>query len=281
MQFFNDSTPEEHWGCLQFPNIFLLLPHMPWLQFLELTVHDVQKSVCPLNPHLLDRLSTLLPPIEVLNIHDMHCFHSTLVYGLVGICPTIQALRLMFPLPRHERLLPERPSISLGELRLQVPDNYLATEIKWFPLPPPPNEWSRLLFLELPQIPGKLLPMLSINGPSISSLRLTSLPEFKFAHLFTKLEELVIMVRSRWTRPFPAFAAMRTCLNLLQLRLYMWFPDLHVLSIPEYFSFTAHRFYSDILHTCKTHKVYTAHMQDSQSRDPDIVTKLFWRSSGK
>jgi len=209
--------------------------------------------------HILDWLSSLVLPIEVLDLKYGRPFDSPLVYDLVGIWPTIRALRV---LTGYNGLPPAMPCISLRELRLPI--TALATVIEWLLPPPPPNDQSNLRFLELYDIPEEVLPVLSVHGPSVSTLTLKRQPAFGIAHLFMKLEELVI-AGPFWSSPLPAFP--RTLKHIrLQVHAFMSnavvaaivqvlpvLPDLRVISIEE--TLTLDKHYSDLQEGCEARRV--------------------------
>jgi hypothetical protein len=152
--------------------------------------------------------------------------------------------------------------MSLHELRLPITS--LATVIEWLLPPPPANEQSKLRFLELYEIPEEARTVLSVHGPSVSTLILTRQPAFEIAHLFTNLEELVL-VGPFWSNPLPAFP--RTLKHIrLQVHAFMsdgvvaafaqvvpMLPDLCVISIEEALTFDKH--YSDLREVCEIHRV--------------------------
>ena len=257
--FSEDDAPERSRECVRIPDFFFLFAHTPQLRHLELAVDRAQNKIGPFEHHVLDWLSSLVLPIEALDLRYEMPFGSTLVYDLVGIWQTIRALSV---LAGHIVLPPERLSINLHQLRLFDPCS--ATVIKWFLPPPPPNEQSNLQFLELYEIPEEALPVLSIHGPSVSTLTLTCQPAFEISHLFTKLEELVILGRF-WSSPLRAFPR-----TLKHIRLHFpdfmsdsalaaiaqvppILPDLRVLSIEN--ALTSNKYYPDLQEACETHRV--------------------------
>lgn len=161
--FSKGDAPEESHVCVQIPDFFLLLAHNPQLRYLEPSVDWMQRNlnIDPFGPRILDWLLSLVSPVEALDLNYGGCFFSTFVNGLVGIWPTIRAKI------GYNRLPPERPSISLRELRLSFTP--FATVIEWLLPRPPQDEQSSLWFLEVYDIPEKALPVLSVYGPSIST----------------------------------------------------------------------------------------------------------------
>ena len=140
-------------------------------------------------------------PVEVLDIgvNNKESFHSTFVFDLVGIWPTIRALRVA---TSNNRLPPGRPNMNLRQLTF--PSICSAAIIEWLLPPPPPNENSNLRFLDLQKIPEEARAMLSVHGPSVSTLTLSYQPTFEIAQVFTNLEELVIEGPC-WKGPLSAF----------------------------------------------------------------------------
>jgi hypothetical protein len=215
----------------------------------------------PVEPHILDWLPSIALPVEVLNLNDGFQFYSTFVYDLVGIWSTIRALCVGMA---NHAVPPEKPNIRLCELRLST---FAVTEvIEWLLPPHPPNEQSSLCFLQLYEIPEAALPVLSIHGPSVSTLDLIFQPVFEFVHLFTKLEEFVVSNPrgSLWSSPLPAFP--RTLRHIMFhghtmsnsvvakiAQVVTMLPDLCVLSIPS--ALTAHKHYPDLHEACTTHGV--------------------------
>ncbi|KAH9062315.1 hypothetical protein EDB87DRAFT_1821308 [Lactarius vividus] len=230
------------------------------LRYVELSVDLAQKSIGPFEPHILGWLSSLVLPIEVLNFDDWGLLHSTFVYDLVGIWPTIRALRV---LTRSNGLLLERPSINLRELKLPTPS--LATAvIEWLLPPPPPNEQSNLQFLELYNIADGARTALSVHEPSVSTLTLWRRPAFEIGHLFTKLEELVI-AGPLWRSTLSAFPKTLKHIRIhvpgfmsdsavpAVARMLPTLPDLRVLSIEN--GLTSNEHYPDLQEACETHRV--------------------------
>jgi hypothetical protein len=186
---------------------------------------------------------------------------STFVYDLVGIWPTIRALRLCSSIIENNGPLPERPSISLRELRL--PHSHSLAVIEWFLPPPPPDQRSNLLFLELADITEEARAALSVHGQSVSTLALLNQPSFEIARLFPRLEELVIM-GPFWRSPLPAFPITLKHIRLARGHLSTGptaavtqvvpiLPDLRVISIEE--KFTTHEHYLNLKEVCEAHRV--------------------------
>ncbi|KAH9062316.1 hypothetical protein EDB87DRAFT_337903 [Lactarius vividus] len=123
---------------------------------------------------------------------------------------------------------------------------------------------QNLQFFELYKIPEEALPVLSIHGPTVSTLTLTFQPAFEIAHLFTKFEELVISGRF-WSSPLCAFP--RTLKHIrLSFRDFMadsavaaiaqvipMLPHLRVLSIEK--TLVSNKHYPDLQDACKTQRV--------------------------
>ncbi|KAI9467361.1 hypothetical protein BJY52DRAFT_1238019 [Lactarius psammicola] len=209
--------------------------------------------------HIIDWLSSLVLPVEVLDLKYGRPFDSPLVYDLVGIWPTIRALRV---LTGYNGVPPETPSISLRELRLPITS--LTKVIEWLLPPPPSNEQSNLRILELYDIHEEVLPVLSVHGPNVSTLTLKRQPAFGIADLFTKLEELII-AGPFWSSPLPALP--RTLKHIrLQVHAFIsdavvaaivqvlpMLPDLRVVSIEE--TLTLDKHYSDLQEACEAHRV--------------------------
>ncbi|KAH9002478.1 hypothetical protein EDB86DRAFT_315083 [Lactarius hatsudake] len=258
LPLFSD-VPQGSQECVRIPDFLSLLTHTPRLRDLHLSVDWAHKNTHSFEPHVLGWLSSLELPIEVLDLKYGRPFDSPLVYDLVGIWPTIRALRV---LTGYSGLPPELSSLSLRELRLPITS--LATLIGWLLPHPPPNEPSNLQFLELYEISEEARAVLSVHGPSVSTLTLTRQPAFGIAHLFTKLEELVI-AGPFWSSPLPAFP--RTLKHIrLQVHAFMSddvsaaiaqvlpiLLDLRVITIEE--TLTHDKHYSDLQEACETHRV--------------------------
>ena len=242
------------------PEFFYLLAHTPKLRYLDLSVHLALKNICPFEPHIQDWLLSLALPIEALDIDIWQFFdlRSTFPYDLVGIWPTIRALRLSTI--ENNGPLPERPNINLRELRL--PHSHSVSVIKWLLPPPLPNQQSNLLFLELDHITEEVRAVLSVHGNSVSTLALVTQPSFEIARLFTRLEELVI-IGPFWGSPLPALPRTLKHIRLVRgpvsisfaaavVRVVPMLPELRVISIEE--SFT-HEHYPDLKEVCEAHRV--------------------------
>jgi hypothetical protein len=224
-----------------------------------------EKNICPFEPHIQGWLSSLvLPSIEALDI-DVWQFldlRSNFIYDLVGIWPTIRALRLSTV--EHNGPPSERPSTRLRELRLPHID--AVTVIEWLLPPPPPNQQSNLLFLELKAITEEQRAVLSVHGQGVSTLALLNQPSFEIADLFPRLEELVIM-GPFWRSPLPAFPRTLKHIRLAHdhhdqlssgvtaavTEIFPLLPNLRVISIDE--SFTTHEHYLDLKEVCESHRV--------------------------
>ena len=233
-----------------------------------------EHNIYPFEPHIQDWLSSIVLPIEVLDIDVWH-IRSAFVYGLVGIWPTVRALRLSTI--ENPGLLPEKPSISLRELRL--PHMYSVPVIEWLLPLPLLNEHSNLRFLELENITEEAYAVLSVHGHSVSSLTLINQPSFEFAHLFTRLEELV-MDNPFWRNPLPALP--RTLKHIMLDRNYVspnlaaaivqlvsTLPDLRVISIEK--KCTANEYYPDLQEVCKAHRVEIL-VRSSDSSGREVVS---------
>ena len=265
--FSENNSPKGGLKNIQIPAFFFLLAHTPRLRYLKLD--GEQLEIANIERHILDWLSSLVLPIEVLDISKGGPFRSTFVYDLVGIWPTIRALRTFgrFGPPAG------RASIRLRELRFAYSNDAVATAtIEWLLPPPPPNEQSILRFLELyGTIPEEARTFLSVHGPSVSTLTLGCPPSFEFAHLFTKLEELVIVgpiwtkslstfprtlkhirlqPHAKWSEVFMHFS--RPFVATIAQELHM-LPDLRLISIEKEFAVSEH--YPDLQKACETHKV--------------------------
>ena len=249
--------------CVPIPDFFFLLAHTPRLRYLKLLLLFMQKNIGPLVPHILDWLSDLVLPIEALHLDDGVRLHSTFVYELVGTWPTIKALRVVAS--HTNEVPPERPNISLRELRLSItPLDKLIEVIEWLLPPPPPNEQSNLRFLEPNKFPKEALPVLSVHGPSVSTLMLRRQPAFEIANLFTKLDGLV-NTGLLWSSPLPAFprtlkhimlhgnSSMSISVLAAIAQAVPMLPHLRILSIKK--ALTTQTHYADLQEACKTHRV--------------------------
>ena len=263
--FSENDSPKGRRKSIQIPAFFFLLAHTPRLRYLKL---DGEPMKIAKKAHILDWLSSLMLPIEVLDISNEDLFPPTFVDDLLGIWPTVRALRA-FESCRGPP--PGRASISLRELRLDA-ISAIVTAIEQLLPPPPPNEQSILQFLRLYAIPEEARAMLSVHGPSVSTLTLALQPSFEIAHVFTKLEELVI-AGPIWVGPLSTFPRTLKHIRLQLLDaglsyIFMHFsrrfvaaitqelhmlPDLRLISIEKEFAASEH--YPDLQKACETHKV--------------------------
>ncbi|KAH9071541.1 hypothetical protein EDB83DRAFT_2673596 [Lactarius deliciosus] len=246
LPLFSD-VPQGSQECVRIPDFLSLLAHTPRLRDLHLSVDWAHKNTHSFEPHVLGWLSSLELPIEVLDLKYGRPFDSPLVYDLVGIWPTIRALRV---LTGYSGLPPEVSSLSLRELRLPITS--MATLIGWLLPHPPPNEPSNLQFLELYEISEEARAVLSVHGPSVSTLD---------AYTWKKL----VIAGPFWSSPLPAFP--RTLKHIrLQVHAFMSddvsaaiaqvlpiLPDLRVITIEE--TLTHDKHYSDLQEACETHRV--------------------------
>ena len=275
--FPEDSSLKRRHKRVRIPHYLFLLAHTPQLRWLKLSVSSAGKTIGRFEPHIQNWLSYLVLPIEVL---DLWCsdLDSTFVYDLAGIWPTIRAL-LLYAGENKIGLPPERPSINLRELNFRSRASS-ATGIKWFLPPPPPNEQSKLRFLTLHYIPEDARAVLSVHGPSVSTLTLVLQPTFEIDHLFTKLEELVIKGPS-WGRPLPAlprtlrhirldYASSADCLVLAVAQVVPMLPDLRLISIEK--EFTANKHYPDLQKACEIHRVEILVILPNSSRRKSVVS---------
>jgi len=196
--FAEEGNPGGHPECVRIPDFLSLLAHTPALRTLRLSVFWSQKDTCSFEPSILDWLSSLVLPVEVLDLRYGRPSDSLLVYDLVRFWPKIRALRVR---TNYGSSLPERASLRLRELRLPITS--LATVIEWFlPLSASQHDRSDLRILELYEIPDGGRGPLSVHGPSVSSLTLTRQPASGLADLFPNLEEFVI-AGPFWSSPLP------------------------------------------------------------------------------
>ena len=261
--FSEDDSPMV--GPKRIPDLLLLLAHTPRLQYLTLVSYSTEEIIGLFEPHILDWLSTLVLPVEVLSICGGR---NTYVYDLVGIWPTIRALHA-FTDDNDNGPPPKRANIRLRELKLFGSNDALVTAIiEWSLPPPPPNEPSILRFLSLDKIPEEARAVLSVHGPSVSTLTLECQPHFEIASLFTNLEELILMTPS-WSNPLPALPKTLKHLRLAYgpvdadmsqnnvvdafAQVVPTLPDLRIISIDK--GFTANMHYPDLRGVCETHKV--------------------------
>ena len=194
---FAQDGPYRYPECVSIPEFLSLLAHTPRLWSLSLSVFWSRGDQCSFEPVILDWLSSLALPIEVLDLRYGKPMESPLAYDLVCLWPTIRALRVRADC---DMLLPERPNTRLRELRLPITS--LATVIEWFLPPPSHPDRSNLRILELYEIPDGGRTLLSAHGPSVTSLTLTRQPVSGLADLFTELEEFVI-AGPFWSFPLP------------------------------------------------------------------------------
>jgi hypothetical protein len=244
---------------VRIPDFLSLLAHTPGLRDLHLSVVWSRKNNCSFEPSILDWLSSLVLPIEVLDLRYGRPFESPLVYDLVRLWPKIRALRVR---TNYGMPLPERPTVRLRELRLPVTS--LAAVIEWFLPPPPQHDQSDLRILELYEIPEGARTSLSVHGPEVSSLTLTRQPASGLADLFTNLEELVI-AGPFWSSPLPTLP--KTVMHI-RLQVHAFMSDtvlpaiaaavpslakLRALSVEE--ALTSDKHYPTLHEACRTHRV--------------------------
>ncbi|KAI0249995.1 hypothetical protein BJV78DRAFT_626326 [Lactifluus subvellereus] len=248
-----------HPECVRILDFLSLLTHTAGLRHLCLSVFWSHKDRCSFEPSILDWLSSLGLPMEILDLKYSRPFASPLVYDLVRVWPTIKALRVD---TNCGKPVPQRPNLRLRELRLPITS--MASVIEWFLPPPPPLDRSNLHILELYEIPEDGRAILSPHGPNVSSLTLTRQPVFALADLFTNLEELVIK-GPFWSRPLPTLP--KTLKHLrLQVHAFMsdsvipaiaeglsGLPNLRMLSIEE--ALTPDKYYPTLREACKRHRV--------------------------
>ena len=248
-----------HPACVRIPDFLSLLAYMAGLRHLRLSVFWSRRDICSFEPSILEWLSSLALPMEVLDLKYGRPFASPLVYDLVHFWPTLKALRVG---TNYSKPPPQRPQLRLRELRLPITS--LTTVIEWFLPPPPPLEWSSLRFLELYEIPEDGLAALSLHGPTVSSLTLTRQPVFSLADSFTRLEEFVIK-GPFWNRPLPtlpkslkhirlqvhAFMSDSVIPAIAQVLLSL--PNLRMLSVEE--ALTPDKCYPTLQEACKGHSV--------------------------
>jgi hypothetical protein len=261
--FSADDSPKV--GRKTIPDFFLLLAHTPRLQYLTLVANTPEENIGLFEPHILDWLSSLVLPVEVLKICGGR---NTFVYDLVGIWPTIRALNA-FTDDHDNGPPPKRANICLRELRLFGSNDALATAtIEWLLPPPPPNEQSILRFLSLDKIPEEAPAVLSVHGPSVSTLTLGCQTHFEIAPLFTNLEELVL-INPSWSSPLPALPRTLKHIRLAYgpvdadmsqnnvvvafAQLVPTLPVLRMISVDK--EFTANMHYPHLRGVCETHKV--------------------------
>ena len=183
--------------CVPIPHFLSLLAHTPGLRELRLSVYWSRGSKYSFEPFMLDWISSLALPIEILDLKYGKPIDSPLVYDLVRLWPSIRALRVRTD---YDMLLTDRPNLHLRELRLPITS--LATAIEWFLPPPSNNDRSVLRILELYEIPEGGRAFLSVHGQSVTSLTLSRQPVSGLADLFTDLDEFVI-TGPFWSSPLP------------------------------------------------------------------------------
>ena len=263
-----DLTLKGRLKRVRIPDFFALLDHTPRLRCLQLSLVSVQKNIAPYRAHIKYWLSRLELCIEVLDIevNDAEPFRSTFAYNLVGLWPTIKALRVV---TGDSRPPPGKPNTNLRQLTLL--STCSAANIEWLLPRPPPNEQSNLRFLGLKKIPEKARAILSVHGPGVSTLTLWCQPDFEIAQVFTNLEELVIK-GPWWTAPPSTFPR-----TLKHIRLEVFaclpgdfsffsnsivaaiaeeltiLPNLRVISIGK--TLTSNKYYPDLQEACETHGV--------------------------
>jgi hypothetical protein len=241
------------------PDFLSLLAHTPRLRSLCLSVFWSRENQCSFESLILDWLSSLALPIEVLDLRYGKPMDSPLVYDLVRLWPTIRALRVRTDC---DMTLPERPITRLRELRLPITS--LATVIEWFLPPPSPDDRSNLRVLELYEIPDGGRTLLSAHGPNVTSLTLTRQPVSGLADIFTGLEEFVI-AGPFWSSPLPTLP--KTLMHIrLQVHAFMSdsvlpaitaevpsLSNLRLMSVEE--ALTTDKHYPSLQEACRAHGV--------------------------
>ncbi|KAF8488501.1 hypothetical protein F5888DRAFT_1809652 [Russula emetica] len=245
--------------CVSIPDFLSLLAHTPRLRSLSLSVFWSRENKCSFESLILDWLSSLALPIEVLDLRYGKPVDSPLVCDLVRLWPTIRALRVRTDC---DMSLPERPNTRLRELRLPVTS--LATVIEWFLPPPSHRDRSNLRILELYEIPDGGRTLLSSHGPNVTSLTLTRQPASGLADLFTELEEFVI-AGPFWSNPLPTLP--KTLMHIrLQVHAFMSdsvlpaittevpsLSNLRLMSVEE--ALTTDKHYPSLQEACRAHGV--------------------------
>jgi hypothetical protein len=245
--------------CVSIPDFLSLLAHTPRLRSLCLSVFWSRENQCSFESLILDWLSSLALPIEVLDLRYGKPMDSPLVYDLVRLWPTIRALRVRTDC---DMTLPERPITRLRELRLPITS--LATVIEWFLPPPSPDDRSNLRVLELYEIPDGGRTLLSAHGPNVTSLTLTRQPVSGLADIFTGLEEFVI-AGPFWSSPLPTLP--KTLMHIrLQVHAFMSdsvlpaitaevpsLSNLRLMSVEE--ALTTDKHYPSLQEACRAHGV--------------------------
>ena len=180
------------------------------------------------------------------------------VYDLVCVWPTIRALRVRTD---HDMSLPERMHACLHELRLPITS--LDTVIEQF-LPPSRGDQSNLQILELYQIPDGGRIILSVHGPTVTSLTVVRQPASGLADLFTELEEFVI-AGPFWSGPLPTLP--KTLMHIrLQVNAFMSdsvlpaiataipsLSNLRLMSVEG--ALTTDKYYPTLQQVCEMHRV--------------------------
>ncbi|KAH9985193.1 hypothetical protein BJV74DRAFT_886328 [Russula compacta] len=256
--FAEEGIPGGQPECVRIPDFLSLLAHTPGLRSLCLSVFWSRKNKSSFEPSILDWISSLVLPIEVLDLKYGRPFDSPFVYDLVGLWPRIRALRVRTDCGTA---LPARPVARLRELRLPITS--LAAVIGWFLPPPPQKDRSELRILELYEIPEGARALLSVHGPNVSSLMLTRQPASGIADLFPNLEEFVI-AGPFWSSPITVPKG----LLHIRLQVHAFMSDsvlpaitgaipslakLRALSVEE--ALTTDKYYPTLQDACETHGV--------------------------
>jgi hypothetical protein len=256
---FAQEGPGRYPECVTIPDFLSLLAHTPGLRNLRLSVYWSQENQYSFKPFILDWLSSLVLPIEVLDLKYGRPIDSPLVYDVVRLWPTLRALRVRTNFPK---LLPERPNVHLRELRLPITS--LATVIEWFLPTPSHHDRCGLRILELYEIPEGGNALLSAHGSSITSLTLSRQPASGLADLFTDLDEFVI-AGPFWSSPLPSLP--KTLMHI-RLQVHAFMSDsvlpsiatavpslekLRLMSVEE--ALTTDKHYPILQEACKTHGV--------------------------
>ncbi len=256
---FAQDGPGRYPECVSIVDFLSLLAHTPGLRILCLSVFWSQGNQCSFEPLILDWMSSLSLPIEVLDLRYGKPIDSALVYDLVRVWPTIWALRVSTD---YDMSLPERPDACLRELRLPITS--LATVIEWFLPPPSHGDQSNLQILELYQIPDGGRTILSVHGPTVTSLTLVRQPASGLADLFTELEEFVI-AGPFWSGPLPTLP--KTLMHIrLQVNAFMSdsalpaiataipsLSNLRLMSVEG--ALTTDKYYPTLQQVCEMHRV--------------------------
>lgn len=248
-----------HPECVSIPDFLSLIAHTPRLRSLCLSVFWSRASKCSFESLILDWLSSLALSMEVLDLRYGKPMDSPLVYDLIRLWPTIQALRVRTD---YDMSLPERPNTRLRELRLPITS--LAAVIEWFLPPSSHQNGSNLRILELYEIPAGGRTLLSAHGPNITSLTLTRQPPSGLADLFTGLEEFVI-AGPFWSSPLPTLP--KTLMHIrLQVHAFMSdsvlpaittevpsLSNLRLMSVEE--ALTTEKYYPNLQEACRANGV--------------------------